>query len=131
MSQFNYTSLGKSAVKLELHNPFYGCPIYEDVVEHFNSQSQHPSSEVTTSSNANLYESIPINIEGTQTRNGQESHHIAGISHMNGENAAGVESDMEGEEVYIVMHTPLEMSITSNRNNIHTSMSMPESCRRE
>ena len=136
---FNYTSTGKNAVKREADNPLYECPFYENFEERLNSQSQHvqsniaaPASEVTTSSNANLYHSIPINIDGTQTGDEQDiTDHNAGASNMSGENADGVKNDTEEEEAYTVMHTPIGMSSTPTREDIHTWMSMSENYRRE
>ena len=132
---FNYISTGKNAVKREANNPFYECSFYENLEERLNSQSQHvqsniaaPTIEATTSSNANLYHSIPINIDGTQTGDEQDTtNHNAGASNMSGENADRVTE----EEAYTVMHSPIGMSCSPTRENIHTWMSMSENYRRE
>lgn len=88
-----------------------------------------PSSEDTGSSNANVYQSIPVNIDGTQTGGGQSTNHTTRASSMNEENTS--KSDLEGEDAYTVMHTPIGMSTTPTREYIHTWMSMPENYRRE
>lgn len=138
LNNYYYISTGKSAVKREADNPFYECPFYESLEERINSQSQHvqtniaaPSSKDTASSNTNIYHSIPINIDGTQAGDGQGTDHTTRTSSMNEEKAAGVKNDLEGEEVYTVMHTPIGMSTTPAKEYIHTWMSMPENFRRE
>lgn len=111
-----------------MHNPFYECPFYEDIEGHLNSQAQHvqsnvlaPAREDVTFSISNLYESISINIERDQIGDGQDSHHTAEESEIrNGENVDGVESDLEGEEGYTPMHTPIASTITSTRESINT-----------
>ena len=106
---------------MEVRNPFYQCPFYEDIDGHLISQTQHvqsstpaPAREDVSFSNSNLYESISINIERDQIGEGQESHHTEASIIRNGEN---VESHLEGEEGYILMHTPNTSAITSTREN--------------